>query len=133
MSGSLGRDVLLFLLQLQHCECEKQAGITPYFGFSFGFGWLCRTAGLLTTGVLLAPRRKRIILRCASQILQCAVCMEAGDGDPCGSTAISVIDVLETIKTPENGHIGMGFLQRGGGIDNPTGQGAGSHCAPAKL
>lgn len=30
------------------------------------------------------------------------------------------IDVLETMKVPENGHVGMGFLQGGGGIDNPT-------------
>lgn len=43
----------------------------------------------------------------ASQVLQCAVPMEAGDGDPCGSTATKVI-VLETMEAPENGHAGIG-------------------------
>lgn len=54
----------------------------------------------------------------ASQLLQSAVSMEAGDGDPCGSIATRVIDVLETTKAPENGHVGI--LRKGGGIDNPT-------------
>lgn len=44
----------------------------------------------------------------ASQLLQSAVSMEAGDGDPCGSIATRVIDVLETTKAPENGHVGIG-------------------------
>lgn len=44
----------------------------------------------------------------ASQVLQCAVSMEAGDGDPCGSTATRVIDVLETMKATENGHVETG-------------------------
>lgn len=35
--------------------------------------------------------------------------MEAGDGDP-----------LETMNIPENGHIGIGILQKGGGTDNPA-------------
>lgn len=56
----------------------------------------------------------------ASQVLQCAVSMEAGDGDPCGSTAKRIIDVLETMNVPENGHVGKGLFQRGGGIGNPT-------------
>lgn len=44
----------------------------------------------------------------ASQVLQCAVSMEAGDADPRGSTGTRVIDVLETMKAPEDGHIGTG-------------------------
>lgn len=44
----------------------------------------------------------------ARQVLQSAVSMEARDGDPRGSTATRVIDVLETMKAPENGHVGIG-------------------------
>lgn len=39
MVGSLGRGILLFLLQLEDCECEKQAGmISP--GLFWLFFWL---------------------------------------------------------------------------------------------
>lgn len=53
VAGSLGRDVLLFLLHLQDCECEKQAGMTSpglFWLCLFVCGWVCRTPGLLTTG-----------------------------------------------------------------------------------
>lgn len=45
--SSKGREVLLFLLQLQDCECEKQAGMT-----SPGLFWLffCSWVGLQGTG-----------------------------------------------------------------------------------
>ncbi|GAB0182992.1 mitochondrial enolase superfamily member 1 [Grus japonensis] len=44
---------------------------------------------------------------CASEALWSAVSVEVGDGDPCGSKDARVIDVLETMEVPENGHIGI--------------------------
>lgn len=44
---------------------------------------------------------------CASEVLQPAVSVEAGDGDPCSSKDLSVIDVLETTGVPENTHVGI--------------------------
>ncbi|GAB0206658.1 hypothetical protein GRJ2_003131400 [Grus japonensis] len=45
--------------------------------------------------------------QCASKVLQSAVSVEVGDGDPCGSKDAGVIDVLEIMEAPENGHIGI--------------------------
>ena len=44
---------------------------------------------------------------CASKILQYAISVEAGDGDPCSSKDVRVINVLETIEMPENGQVGI--------------------------
>ena len=33
--------------------------------------------------------------------------MEAGDGDPCDSKDVRVVDMLETTEAPENSHIGI--------------------------
>lgn len=95
VAGRLGRDVLLFLLHLQ--DCEKQAGMTSPSVFwlcLFVCGWVCRTPGLLTTEVLLAPKGKRIFARDnlggPPQCLRDSVLarsfsvlssLEAGDGD----------------------------------------------------
>lgn len=35
------------------------------------------------------------------------VSVEVEDGDPCSSKDIRVVDVLETIEEPENGHVGL--------------------------
>ena len=45
---------------------------------------------------------------CASEVLCSAILVEAGDGEPCDSKDARVIDVLETVEVPENGHIGIG-------------------------
>ena len=45
--------------------------------------------------------------RCASEVLRSAISVEVGDGDPCGSKDARVIDVLETMEAPDNGHIGI--------------------------
>ncbi|GAB0175367.1 hypothetical protein GRJ2_000001900 [Grus japonensis] len=45
--------------------------------------------------------------QCASEVLQSAISVEVGDGDPCSSKDARVIDVLETTEVPENGHIGI--------------------------
>ena len=45
--------------------------------------------------------------QCASEVLQSAVSVEAGDGDPCGSKDARVIDVLDTAEVPENGQVGI--------------------------
>lgn len=44
---------------------------------------------------------------CASEVLWFALSVEAGDGHPCHSKDERVIDVLETTKVPESGHIGI--------------------------
>ncbi|KAK4830434.1 hypothetical protein QYF61_011142 [Mycteria americana] len=44
--------------------------------------------------------------QCASKVCQSAISVEAGDGDPCGSKDKRVMDMLETMEVPENGHIG---------------------------
>ena len=36
--------------------------------------------------------------QCASEVLQSAISVEVGDGDPCGSKDARVIDVLETTE-----------------------------------
>lgn len=41
----------------------------------------------------------------ASKVLRPAVSEEIRDGDPCGSKNIRVIDVLETMQEPGNGHV----------------------------
>ena len=43
---------------------------------------------------------------CTRKLLQSAVSVEAGDGDPCGSKDARAMDVLETTEVPENGHVG---------------------------
>ena len=45
--------------------------------------------------------------RCASKVLWSAVSVEVGDGDPRGSKDARVMDVLETMEAPENGHVGI--------------------------
>lgn len=40
----------------------------------------------------------------ASKVLQSAMSMEVGDGDPCCSKDTRVVDVLETTEASENGH-----------------------------
>ncbi|KAK4818516.1 hypothetical protein QYF61_014329 [Mycteria americana] len=45
--------------------------------------------------------------RCASDVLWSATSVEVGGGEPCGSKDARVIDVLETMEVPENGHIGI--------------------------
>ena len=45
--------------------------------------------------------------RCASEVLQSAVSVEAGDGDPYSSKDTRVMDVLETTEAPKNGHVGI--------------------------
>lgn len=44
------------------------------------------------------------------------------DGDPCSSSdARVIVDVLETMEAPENGHVGTGAsLQKRGGINSPA-------------
>ncbi|KAK4823326.1 hypothetical protein QYF61_000928 [Mycteria americana] len=44
---------------------------------------------------------------CASKVLQTAVSVELGDGEPRGSKDTGVIDVLETMEAPENGDVGI--------------------------
>jgi len=44
---------------------------------------------------------------CASEVLQSIISVEVGDGDPCSSKDARLIDVLETMKVPENGHVGI--------------------------
>lgn len=44
---------------------------------------------------------------CVRQVLQPAITVWAGDGDPCGSNDRRVIDVLETTEVPESGHVGI--------------------------
>lgn len=39
---------------------------------------------------------------CAGEVLSSAVSMETGDGNPCGSSDIRDIDVLETTEVPQN-------------------------------
>lgn len=41
---------------------------------------------------------------CANEILWSDVSVEVGDGDPCSSRDMRVIDVLETTKAADNGH-----------------------------
>ena len=45
--------------------------------------------------------------QCASEVLQSAISVKAGDGDPCGSKDTRNTDVLKTIEAPENEHIGI--------------------------
>lgn len=45
--------------------------------------------------------------RCASEILQSAISVEAGDGGPCSSKDTRVIDVVEIMEAPENGQEGI--------------------------
>jgi len=59
--------------------------------------------------------------QCAHKVLQSAISVEVGDGEPCGSNDTRVIDVLETKEVPENGHIGIRTSPpRKGGINSPT-------------
>lgn len=44
---------------------------------------------------------------CVKEVLQCAITVGAGDGDPCGSKDRRVIDVLETTEVTKNGHVGI--------------------------
>ncbi|KAK4824177.1 hypothetical protein QYF61_011474 [Mycteria americana] len=48
--------------------------------------------------------------RCINEVLQSAMSVEVGDGDPCGRKDARVMDVLETTEAPENGHIGIRAL-----------------------
>jgi len=41
----------------------------------------------------------------ASEVLQSAISVEAGDGNPCSSKETRVIEVLETAEVPENSRI----------------------------
>ncbi|XP_068277215.1 Holliday junction recognition protein [Nyctibius grandis] len=43
----------------------------------------------------------------ASEGLQSATSVEVGDGEPCGSKDTMVIDGLEAVEAPENGHVGI--------------------------
>lgn len=45
--------------------------------------------------------------RCAGEVQCSAVSEEVGDGDPCSSKGTRIIDVLETVEVPENGHVGI--------------------------
>ena len=44
---------------------------------------------------------------CASEVLRSAISLEIRDGDPCSSRDARVIDVLESMEAPEDGHIGI--------------------------
>ena len=43
----------------------------------------------------------------ASKVIWSAVLLELWDGDPCNSKDTGVINVLETMEDPENGHVGI--------------------------
>ena len=43
---------------------------------------------------------------CASKVLQSAISVEVGDGDPCSKDG-RVMDALEITEAPENGHVGI--------------------------
>ena len=45
--------------------------------------------------------------QCASEVLWCALSVEAEDGDPCSSKDTRVIDVLISMEVLENGHVGI--------------------------
>lgn len=85
--------------------------------------------------------------QCATKVLQSAISVEVGDGDPYKSKDARVNDVLKIPEVPENGHMNRSFSpQKGSRVISPTkvhlhqctqhGQqtgGTGNYCTSGKL
>lgn len=59
--------------------------------------------------------------QCPSKVFWSTVSVEVVGGDLCGSKDKRIIDVLETLDGPENGHVGIRAFppKKGVGINSP--------------